>query len=81
LYASHQQQIYKHHHHPSQHGKLENNDLKHVIGKLVAYEMLQKMGQGEATSSCKGIALTCEEHKKMKGKKKGEKSSSSSEYE
>jgi hypothetical protein len=31
-----------------------------VIGKLVAFEMSQKMGKEEATSSSKGIALTYE---------------------
>jgi hypothetical protein len=33
-----------------------------VIGKLVAYDMSRKMGQEEATSSSKGIALTCDVH-------------------
>jgi hypothetical protein len=49
-----------------------------VIGNLVAFEMSWKMGQEEATSSSKSIALTCDEHKKMKGKKQVESSSSSS---
>jgi hypothetical protein len=35
------------------------------------------MGQEEATSSSKSIALTCDEHKEMKGKKQVESSSSS----
>lgn len=39
------------------------------------------MGQKEATSSNKGIALTCEERKNMKGKKEVERSSSLSEDE
>jgi ABC-type multidrug transport system ATPase subunit len=41
-----------------------------VIGKLVAFEMSQNMGQEEAASSSKSIALTCDEHKKMKGRSK-----------
>jgi hypothetical protein len=49
-----------------------------VIGKLVAFEMSRKMGQGEVTSSSKSIALTCDEHKKMKGNKQVASSSSSS---
>jgi hypothetical protein len=40
-----------------------------VIDKLEAYEMSWKMGQEEATSSRKGIALTCEDHKKNEGQK------------
>ena len=40
-----------------------------VIGKLVAYEMSCKMGQEEASSSRKDHALTCDERKKIKGKK------------
>ena len=48
------------------------------IGNLVAFEMSWKMGQEEATSSSKSVALTCDEHKKMKGKKQVESSSSSS---
>ena len=48
-----------------------------VIGKLVEFEMSQKMGKEEATSSSKGKALTCDEHKKMKGKKQVVSSSSS----
>ena len=39
-----------------------------VIGKIVAFEMPRKMGQGEASSSSKGKALACSEKKKMKGK-------------
>jgi hypothetical protein len=49
-----------------------------VIGKLVAFEMSRKMGQGEASSSSKGKDLTCSEQKKMKGKKVESSSSSSS---
>jgi hypothetical protein len=40
-----------------------------VIGKLVAFDMSRKMGQEEAASSSKSIALTCDEHKKIKCKK------------
>jgi hypothetical protein len=36
-----------------------------VIGNLVPFEMSWKMGQEEATSSSKSIALTCDEHKEM----------------
>jgi hypothetical protein len=43
-----------------------------IIGKLVAFEMSQKMDQEETASSSKWIALTCDEHKKMKGKKQVE---------
>jgi hypothetical protein len=39
------------------------------------------MGQEEASSSSKSIALTCDEHKKMKGNKQVEISSSSSKEE
>ena len=39
-----------------------------VIGKIVAFGMSRKMDQEEASSSSKGKALTCSEHKKMKGK-------------
>jgi hypothetical protein len=50
-----------------------------LIGKLVAFEMSRKMGQeDEASSSSKASALTCREHKKMKGKKVESSSSSSS---
>jgi hypothetical protein len=51
-----------------------------LIDKIVAFEMSQKMGQ-EETSSSRGIAFTCEEHKRTKVKKKIESSSSSSEEE
>jgi hypothetical protein len=40
-----------------------------VIGKLVEFEMSEKISQDEATSSSKIISLTHDEHKKMKGKK------------
>jgi ABC-type multidrug transport system ATPase subunit len=40
-----------------------------VIGKIVAFEMLRKMGQKEASSSSKCKALACSEKKKMKGSK------------
>jgi len=49
-----------------------------VIGKLVAFEMSCRMSQEEASSSSKGIALTCGEIKKMKGKQVETNSSSSS---
>ena len=49
-----------------------------VIGKIVAFEMSRKMGQGEASSSSKGKALACSEKKKMKGKQVEISSSSSS---
>ena len=52
-----------------------------IIGKLVTFEMSCKMGEEEASTSSKGIALTCDEHKKMKGKKQASSSSSSSEEE
>ena len=39
-----------------------------VIGKIVEFEMSCKMGHKEASSSSKGKALACSEHKKMKGK-------------
>jgi hypothetical protein len=51
-----------------------------VIRNTMAFEMSRKMGQEEATSSTL-YAFTCDEHKKMKGKKKVESSSSSSEEE
>jgi hypothetical protein len=51
-----------------------------LIRKIVAFEISRKMGQEESTSS-KPCAFTCDEHKKMKGKKKVESSSSSSEEE
>ena len=49
-----------------------------VIGKIVAFEMSRKMGQGEASSSSKGKALACSKKKKMKGKQVETSSSSSS---
>ena len=54
-----------------------------VIGKIVAFKMSCKMGQEEASSSSKGKALACSEHKKMKGKQveTSSRSSSSSEEE
>jgi hypothetical protein len=51
---------------------LRTMTLMLVIGRLVAFEMSQKMGQEEATSSSKIIALTFDEHKKMKGKRQVE---------
>ena len=48
-----------------------------VIGKLVAFEMSWKMGQEEVASLSKSIALTCDEHKKIKGKKQTDTSLSS----
>jgi hypothetical protein len=55
-----------------------NMSLAIGIGKLVAFEMSRKMGQEEASSSSKGNALPCDEHKKMKGKQVESSSSSSS---
>lgn len=55
---------------------LSTMTLRLVIGKLVAFEMSKKMDQEKTTSSSKGIALTCEEHRRMKGKKQIESSSS-----
>ena len=49
-----------------------------VIGKIVAFEMSRKMGHEEASSSSKGKALACSEHKKVKGKQVETSSSSSS---
>ena len=49
-----------------------------VIGKIVAFKMLYKMGQEEASSSRKDHALTCDERKKMKGKQVESSSSSGS---
>ena len=49
-----------------------------VIGKIVAFDMSQKMGQEEASSSSKGKALACSEKKKIKGKQVETTSSSSS---
>ena len=46
--------------------------------KKVAFEMSRKMGHKEASLSSKGKALTCSEHKKMKGKQVETSSSSSS---
>jgi hypothetical protein len=57
---------------------LGNMSLAIGIGKLVAFEMSRKMGQEEASSSSKGNALPCDEHKKMKGKQVESSSSSSS---
>ena len=52
-----------------------------AIGKIVAFEMSRKMGHKEASSSSKGKALACSEHKKMKSKQVETSSSSSSEEE
>ena len=38
-----------------------------VIGKIVAFEMSCKMGQGEASSSSKGKSLACSEKKEDEG--------------
>jgi ABC-type multidrug transport system ATPase subunit len=51
-----------------------------LIDKIVAFEMSRKMGQEEPTSS-RLNDFACDEHKKMKGKKKVESPSSSSEEE
>jgi hypothetical protein len=37
-----------------------------VIGKIVAFEMSHKMGQEASSSSKQSIALSSDEHKKMK---------------
>jgi hypothetical protein len=50
-----------------------------VIGKIVVFEMSQKMGQGEDPTSSKPYAFACDEQKRMKGKKKAPSSSFSSE--
>ena len=52
-----------------------------VIGKIVTFEMSHKMGHEEASSSSKGKALACSEHKKTKGKQVETSSSSSSKEE
>jgi hypothetical protein len=41
-----------------------------VIGKIATFEMSRKMGQQEEPTSSKPYAFACDEHKKMKGKKK-----------
>jgi len=51
---------------------LRTMNLVLVIGRLVAFEMSWKMGQEEATSSSKIIALTFDEHNKMKRKRQVE---------
>jgi hypothetical protein len=51
-----------------------------LIGEIMSFEMSHKMGQEEPTLS-RTYAFTCDEHKKMKGKKEVESSSSSSEEE
>jgi hypothetical protein len=40
-----------------------------LIGKIVAFKMSRKMSQKEPTSS-KPHAFTCDEHKKMKAKRR-----------
>jgi DNA replication protein DnaC len=40
-----------------------------MIGKIATFEMSRKMGQEEPTSS-NSYSFACDEHKKMKGKKK-----------
>jgi hypothetical protein len=57
---------------------LSKMTLAIVTGKLVAFEMSRKMGQEEASSLSKSIALTCGEQKKKKGKQVETSSSSSS---
>jgi hypothetical protein len=57
---------------------LSTMTLAIVIGKIVAFEMSRKMGQGEASLSSKGKPLACSEKKKMKGKRVETSSSSSS---
>jgi hypothetical protein len=60
---------------------LSTMTLKIVIGKIAAFEMSQKMGQEEEPTSSKPYAFTCDEHERMKGKKKAPSSRSSSEEE
>jgi hypothetical protein len=72
--------IWEHHHHPSQLGGFEPNDLVLLIGKIVTFKMSRKMGEEEPTS-LNPYAFTCDKHKKMKDKKKVASSSYSSEEE
>jgi hypothetical protein len=60
---------------------LSQMTLAIVIGKIVAFEMSQKMGQEEEPTSSKPYAFACDEHKKMKGKKKAPSSSEEEEEE
>jgi hypothetical protein len=46
-----------------------------VIGKIVAFEMSQKMCQEEELTFLKPYAFACDEHKNMKGKKEATSSS------
>jgi hypothetical protein len=48
-----------------------------VIGNIVAFEISCKMGQEASSLSKQSIALTCNEHKKMKKKGKQVETSSS----
>ena len=41
-----------------------------VVGKIAAFEMSWKMGQQEDPTSSNPYAFACDEHQKMKGKKK-----------
>jgi ABC-type multidrug transport system ATPase subunit len=41
-----------------------------VVGKIAAFEMSRKMGQQEDPTSSNPYAFACDEHQKMKGKKK-----------
>jgi hypothetical protein len=41
-----------------------------MIGKITAFEMSWKKGQQEELTSSNPYAFACDEHKKMKGKKK-----------
>jgi phosphatidate phosphatase PAH1 len=52
-----------------------------VIGKITAFEISWKMGQEEGPTSSKPYALACDEHKRLKAKKKALSSSSSIEEE
>jgi hypothetical protein len=60
---------------------LSTMTLKIVIEKIAAFEMSQKMGQEEEPTSSKPYAFACDEHERMKGKKKAPSSRSSSEEE
>jgi hypothetical protein len=49
---------------------LSQMDPTIIIGKIVAFEISWKMGQEEEPTSSKPYTFACDEHKKMKGKKK-----------
>jgi hypothetical protein len=54
---------------------LSQMTLTIVIRKIAAFEMSCKMGQEEEPTSLKPYAFACDEHKKMKGKRKAPSSS------